>query len=97
MICDVLTLEGFCNLFHACGRGNQFSYDGLTALFNYLEEVYHDSVYDADPIGLCCDFCEYSSEAELLEDHPNDGGIDGIRDVTTVLDVKGGGYIIQNF
>jgi hypothetical protein len=46
----------FQNEFKAHGRGNQFSYDGLKLLFDYLEEI--DSASELDVIGLCCDYSE---------------------------------------
>lgn len=42
--------------FEAHGRGNQFSYEGLDLLFDYLEEI--DPSYELDVIGLCCDYSE---------------------------------------
>jgi hypothetical protein len=57
---------GFRDLFKACGRGDQFSADGLRALFDYLEE-YEKSTgeqIELDVIGLCCDYAEYDSIIE---------------------------------
>lgn len=42
-------------------RPDNFSYDGLVALFDYLEEI-EDSCgeeMEFDPIAICCDFTEY--------------------------------------
>jgi len=43
---------------------NNFSYDGLKALFRYLDEMSEDTGEDIefDPIALCCEFSEYSLE-----------------------------------
>ena len=43
---------------------NNFSYDGLEALFRYLDEMSEDTGEDIefDPIALCCEFSEYSLE-----------------------------------
>ena len=46
----------FQNEFKAHGRDNQFSYEGLELLFDYLEEI--DSASELDVIGLCCDYSE---------------------------------------
>jgi len=49
------------------GEGN-FSYQGLHALFNYLEEWEdHVEPLEFDPIALCCQFSEF------------DGAIDAVR------------------
>lgn len=45
-------------------RKGQFSYEGLKALFDYLEE-YEDSTdekIEFDPIAICCDYTEYDNE-----------------------------------
>jgi hypothetical protein len=51
----------FRDEFHRAGRKDQFSYEGLGLLFDYLEEI--DPDYDLDVIALCCDYSEgYPSE-----------------------------------
>lgn len=42
-------------------RPENFSYDGLEALFNYLEELEDDygEEIEFDPIALCCEFTEH--------------------------------------
>ena len=50
---------------------NQFSYDGLMALFEYLEE-YEDSTDEQiqfDMIGLCCEYSEYSNIEDFINDY----------------------------
>ncbi len=46
----------FRNAFHQMGRGNQFSYEGLNLIFEYLEEL--DPQMELDVIAICCDFEE---------------------------------------
>lgn len=52
-------------------RPNNFSYEGLTVLFDYLEELEADcdSEMELDVIALCCDFSEdhYSDIASNYE------------------------------
>jgi hypothetical protein len=47
-------------------RPENFSYDGLAALFDYLEQ--HEEAtgepMELDVIALCCDYTEYESLAE---------------------------------
>jgi hypothetical protein len=45
-------------------RENQFSYRGLKALFQHLDDLSEDSGKDImfDAIGFCCEFSEYSLE-----------------------------------
>ena len=51
-----LSLYDFRDAFYKMGRKEQFSYDGLAVLFDYLEEL--DENFELDVIGLCCDFAE---------------------------------------
>ena len=93
----------FCDKFTSTDRKENFSYDGLRALFDYLEE-YEESCgeeIELDIIALCCDFTEYDNLDEFRseygkgEDYPT---IDKIRDRTTVIDIPDGdGFIIQVF
>ena len=59
----------FRDEFNRAGRGNQFSYEGLGLLFEYLEEV--DPQYDLDVVALCCDYAE-----EMVEDIARNYSID---------------------
>jgi hypothetical protein len=45
----------FCDYFHKI-RPDNFSYQGLRVLYDYLEDI--DSDFELDVIGLCCDFSE---------------------------------------
>jgi len=58
-----LTIENasqFRDEFRQCGRADQFSYEALGLLFDYLEDVNND--YDLDVIALCCEYAEDSVE-----------------------------------
>ena len=54
----------FRNAFRDMGRGEQFSYEGLTILFDALEQYEVDTGEDMelDVIALCCDFSELSEK-----------------------------------
>jgi hypothetical protein len=55
-------------------RPNNFTYEGLRALFEYLEEL-EESTGDEiefDIIALCCDFTEYESVEEYERDYNDD-------------------------
>jgi hypothetical protein len=83
-------------------RHGSFSYQGLKALYNYLEELEEDTgeQYELDVISLCCDYSEY----ENLEDFhyaydPHDyPDMDAISENTIMIGIDGGGsFIIQAF
>jgi hypothetical protein len=46
----------FREAFNRMGRGDQFSYEGLAVLFDYLEQF--EDEYELDVIALCCEFAE---------------------------------------
>jgi len=54
----------FRDAFRAYGRQDQFSYEALGLLFDYLQDAQPD--YELDVIGLCCDYAE-STPVEILE------------------------------
>jgi hypothetical protein len=69
MIVDTITsVYQFRDAFAQANRQNQFSYEGLEVLFDYLEEL-SDSIgenIELDVIALCCDYAE-ASAADIAE------------------------------
>ena len=55
-----VSLYDFREAFRTCGRAEQFSYEGLEVLFDYLEQYEEDTgeELELDVIALCCDFYE---------------------------------------
>ena len=87
-------------------RPNNFSYEGLTALYEYLEQYEEDTgeEIELDVIAICCDFTEYDSleefQQEYYEDEPKDSykTIEEIENETIVIPIEGTeGFIIQQF
>lgn len=66
-------LSAFVDAFRAHGRYDQFGYDALQVLFNYLEELEADTgeELELDVVALCC---EYSVDSP--EDVADQYGID---------------------
>ena len=87
---QTISLHDFRQAFQSI-RPDSFSYEGLEALYDFLEEV--DPDYDLDVIALCCDFTEYSSLEEFQADYES---IDDIAQDTTII-TFGDSFIIQNF
>ncbi len=54
----------FERAFADAGRKDQFSYDGLSVLFDHLEQMEADNgeEIELDVIALCCDYCEDTAE-----------------------------------
>ena len=89
-------------------RPDNFSYEGLEILYDYLEEFYSDASteLELDVIGLCCEYSE-STYQEIAKDYdiakdedlnPEDipqTVIDYLNDNTTILgELKDGQTII---
>ena len=54
----------FRDAFRDCGRGEQFSYEGLGLLYEWFEEYEESSgqEMELDVIAICCDFSEEDIE-----------------------------------
>lgn len=82
-----------------------FSHEGLAALFDYLDNLEGETgeEFEFDPCALAGDYTQYDSLKEFKGDHEGDFRIEGIKkieeisDFTTVIEVEGGGFIVQNF
>lgn len=59
-IIKTVDFSDFVREFELFGRQKNFSYNGLLALFDYLEELSEDtgSGYELDVIQLCCEYSE---------------------------------------
>ena len=102
----------FKQQFRLYGRSDRFSSNGLTALFNFLEEVYGEDgeyEYALDVVSLCCEFTEYDNALEaglnyngllnvesLTEEEKERNALEFLRDNTLVITFEGG-IIIQDF
>lgn len=53
----------FRDAFERMDRKNNFSYEGLGALFDYLEEFGED--FELDVVALCCEYSEDTIENVL--------------------------------
>ena len=76
-----VTLNDFESAFKRIGRGEQFSYEGLVALFEYLEQLESEmgEEIEFDVIGLCCEYTEYDS-LEIFQDE-NGKDYESIEDI----------------
>ena len=98
-IVDTLTRFRFVDEFQKI-RPDNFSYEGLHALYDYLDELSYDigQPIEFDPISICCDFREYESFKQLQEDYPDIKDFDELFQETTVISLEDSdGFIIQQF
>jgi len=64
-----VTERMFCDMFIDYDRKDNFSYEGLSLLFNYLEQLEEDTgnEMELDVIALCCDYSELTLEQFAAE------------------------------
>lgn len=93
-------LSDFRRAFTDMGRENNFSWEGLALLFEYLESIEEDTgeEMELDVIALCCDYTEYQSIEEFQREYGDEyEAIEDIEQQTTVIPVNDDAFIIQVF
>ena len=100
MIIQTVNQYDFRQAFAEYNRADNFSYKGLTALFEWLEELAYDinTPYELDVIALCCEFTEYEDLEEVRANYFSTklDNMDDLQDHTSVIEFDGG-LIIADF
>ncbi len=81
-------------------RKNQFSYNALSRLFDYFDNIPDMKYKEFDPIAICCEYTEYSNFEEFKKDynHEEITDLETLRNFTTVIELNHKeGFIIQQF
>jgi hypothetical protein len=88
----------FQERFNIMGRKDQFSYNGLRALFDYLEDLENDlgEEIEFDVVALCCEYAEYENFEQLQKDYDSIKNLENLYNYTQVIEFEGG-LIIRNF
>jgi hypothetical protein len=79
-------------------RPDNFSLNGLDALFDYITEYEEDlgEQMKLDVIALCCEFREYDTLADYNSDYDSEcESWDDVADETTVIPITDEAAIIQ--
>ena len=80
-------------------RPDNFSYDGLTALYDYLTQYEEscDTELEFDPIAYCCEFTEYENFKEIKQNY-DIKNFKELEDKTSVIKIPNTErFIIQNY
>ena len=109
---SINSVHQFREAFRLAGRMDQFSYEGLEVLFDYLDNLSEDigEPIELDVVALCCDYYESSIEelidnynidvSEVDEDDP-DSIIEVVREYleynTSVCGQVNGGFVYAAF
>jgi len=96
----------FHDTFRAYGRQNNYSSEGLDALFDYYEDLEEDTGEEItfDCIALCCDWDEdepknlarnhgIELEADLDEDETRQVVFDALQDRTVAIELQNGNIL----
>jgi hypothetical protein len=78
----------FIDAFKKMGREENFSRNGLVALYEYLEMLGEDigQEIELDVIALCCEYAEYDNLEEFQADYSEDyQTIGDIQSATSVI------------
>jgi hypothetical protein len=91
----------FSDAFNRSQYKNNFTYDGLRALFDYWEN-YQDETseeIELDVCALCCEFTEYENLKAFQHDYSVEWypDIEAIEKATTVIMIDDESFIIQSF
>lgn len=64
----------FQDAFQNINRSNNFSYEGLQALFNHLEQLEEDigEEIELDVIALCCEYTEIEEDEASYKEYVGD-------------------------
>lgn len=110
MIIQTVNAYDFERAFIQAGRKDQFSYEGLRALFDYLDEVSDDvgAPYELDVISICCDWTESDWQTiaqdynlDLSEHKNDDDKIEAVdeylSDHTQMIRLPTDNFVYQSF
>tara|TARA_R110000787_G_scaffold254490_1_gene359785 strand:+ start:654 stop:950 length:297 start_codon:yes stop_codon:yes gene_type:complete len=81
-------------------RPNNFTYEGLSSLYNYLEEFENDTdkEVELDVIAICCDYTQYKNLKEYNEDYQeNCKTIEDVQNITSTVNIDNKSFIISNY
>lgn len=93
MYITIDTATEFRNQFDKMGRGSQFSWEAMEALFDYYNDF---DEFELDVIAICCEWTEYDSIEAALEEYQLED-IDELQDRTYVIELSNGHVLVQAY
>ena len=95
------TSINFCQFYDSFeNRRENFSYEGLRALYNYLLELEDscDTEIELDHIALCCEYTEYKDLEELRNYYTDIESMEELEQKTMIIQIEGSeGFIVQDY
>ena len=108
----IVTHSKFIDALSACYNTKYMSYDAMTALYNWYEELEDDTgtEIELDAVAIGCDWTEYS-EKEVIRDYcylldikeedmthtDVEDLIDALKYETSVIELDNGNYLVMAF
>ena len=89
---QTISVYDFVAAFRGLDRADQFSREGLHALFDYLEEINPD--FDLDVIALCCAYSEDDQDDARFNYSIEGDVLDWLQDRTIVVGVTQAGSVV---
>ena len=90
----------FRNWFLNSQYHNNFSIEGLSSLYDYLVDLEEDlnTEFNFDPVAFACEYSEYDSLQEIIENYNSIETIQDLENNTSIIPVVGTDrLIIENF
>ena len=98
MVVNIVSYWNFQDEFRQYGRENSFSYEGLKALYDYLNDLSDDigEPIEMDVIGFCSEYDEFDSIEEYNKDYDtNYQDVEELEyDQTVIAVLDNGGFIV---
>jgi len=98
-IVQQVSRNDFVRKFKEMGREENFTQEGLSTLFDYLEN-YADDIdepIELDVICICCEYTEYKDFKDFKQDYDDVKSLKELQDYTEVIKVDKEGFIIRNY
>lgn len=94
---QTVTKYDFTQAFRDMNRDSNFSYAGLEALFDHLEEIEEccGEEFELDVIGLCGEFCEYDDIEEAIKKYGEEP--EEFRENHTIIEFGEDGHVIVGY
>ena len=88
----------FINAFEKYDRGDKFSKEGFSALFDYITKIEEDTgkEIELDVISICGEFDEYESFEEFKESYTEIKSMDELKENYSIIPVGENGFIYPN-
>ena len=82
-----ITQSQFCLAFAQSSYKDNFSRDGLKALFDHIEQIEQDTgdSIEFDICAIACDYCEFESFEALQQNYPQIESFEDLHDHTIVV------------